>query len=149
MELLQKTSGREGLEELARKYFLLIDQGEFPKPNGSMLGWMQWNLQKPDEKVEDIHSVVCLVAPLDKYTDEELAKLIEISIRVNEQYEQSIQERGGYKMTTNLWYINKNIWQYGDSKGISWAWEKTTWDIAILAKNFEEIIEKITIYLED
>ena len=87
---------KQNREELVRGHFILLEE------NSSL-----WSVGYPDDP-DDIPSVVCLGLPLEKYTAQELMKLIEISKRINAEYERLLE----FKKGSNLWYLNKSVWEF-------------------------------------
>lgn len=97
-----------------------------------------WSTSRPKHPRgdDDLKSIVAVSGPPDKYTDEELQKLVAFSERRTEDYDR----RNGRRMGANLIYINK----YGENK---WLRKRMSWDIGSMFS--DSLDEAITVFERD
>lgn len=79
-----------------------------------------WATSRPKSKENDLKSVVAVSGPPDKYTDEELEKLVEFSNRKTANYDEIFNVRMG----ANLICIDKNV----GPGGHNWMRKRMSWE---------------------
>lgn len=79
---------------------------------------MAWAMDAPGPNKPDLPSIVLIGGPPDKYTDDELAKLVAFSEQATADYDSRFRYRRG----ANLLCINKS----GDGR---WLRKRMTWEI--------------------
>ena len=76
-----------------------------------------WALDRPGPDNPDLKSIVAVTGPLDKYTDEELARLAEFSEKKTAEYDKMFKWRRG----ANLILFDKDV------KTGQWLRKRITW----------------------
>lgn len=111
------------LQDVAQKYFLMLTED-----SGVGLGicrvanMLFWNDQKPNEKNPDWNSIVAVRGPLEKYTREELVKMLRVAKLVTDVYD----SRSRWRQGANIWIIDKDMeWSEGH---ISWLCKRLSWE---------------------
>lgn len=82
---------------------------------------LRWSLARPNEPrgADDLKSVVAVSGPPSKYTDEELAALVEFSAERTAKYDEMFNWRLGAnvicinKLDSGCWMRKRLSWEYG------------------------------------
>lgn len=85
----------------------------------SFAGAMLWESQRPSESYPDWPSVVAVRGPAEKYSDDELARLVEFSGARTARYDEMFRWRQGAnlivldKVETGAWLRKRMSWTHG------------------------------------
>ena len=74
--------------------------------SGNMASAMAWEMSRPGPDLPDLVSIVALYGPPEKYTDEELAKIVEFAQEVTARYDRIFKVRLG----ANMILLDKPNW---------------------------------------
>src|SRR3990167_8984732 len=96
---------------------LLWNEGGYGFGICSVAGSMLWSMDTPGPGKPDLQSVVAVSSPPDKYTDEELEKILVFSERATARYDKMFPQRRG----ANLILLDKFSNGHWMRKRLSWT----------------------------
>ena len=80
---------------------------------------MIWEMDVPGPDKPDLQSIVAVSGPQEKYTDEELAQIVEFARKATEQYDKMFKYRRGAnlilfdKVRKDMWLRKRLTWTVG------------------------------------
>jgi len=87
----------------------------------SVAASMSWAMDEPTKDKPDLISIVSLGLPKEKYTDEELAKIVKFAKRKTANYDKMFRYRRG----ANLIMFDKQVGE----KDTRWLRKRLSWEI--------------------
>jgi hypothetical protein len=100
---------------------------------GGFESMMAWAMAEPRSREEDLKSIVAVTGPPDKYTDEELEKLVGVSDRITADYDTRWRIRVG----ANIWIVDKidlTAFRSETNPHLTYTWlrKKLTWERGLM-----------------